>query len=305
MPTNISVIITCYAEGPLLHEAVQSILRQSLSPLEIIVVNDASTDTATIEVCQDLALHPLIQVINRPKNGGTSAARNDGVQTATGDICMILDADDLLPPETLSTVQTVFEQHPTAGFIYGDYLRQDDLQQSAQRITPGEPKLRQLLKARPWSLSSNWTLLGTSPIRRSLWQKLGGYDLSFGVEDLHDVEFWVRVLASGCPYAYISQPLYLWRKFLGSNSRQVTPFAWYRVAQKHFDVYCQAELEYRANELLLLGSKWMNKPDEVRRYAQALSKNIKQGRYQFSTFIVLLIPTKLLQVLSEYKRSNR
>lgn len=305
MSSTLSVIITCYSEGALLHEAVQSVLCQPLVPSEIIVVNDASTDADTIAACNAVSAHPSVKVINRLKNGGTSAARNDGVQAATGDLCMILDADDLLPPDTLSAVQTAFEQHPAAGFIYGDYLRQDDAQKPAQLVKPAKPDLRQLLKARPWSLSSNWTLLGTSPIRRSLWQQLGGYDLSFGVEDLHDVEFWIRVLATNCSYAYMPQPLYHWRKYLGNNSRQVTPLAWYRVAQEHFDIYCQAGLEYRANELLLLGSKWMNQADAARNYAQALYGNIRQGTYQFSSFIALLIPAEILQLLSEYKKYNR
>lgn len=305
MSNTLSVIITCYSEGDLLYEAVQSVISQSKSPVEIIVVNDASTDPETINACQTLATNPLVTVIHRHENGGTSAARNEGVQSATGDICLMLDGDDLLPPETLATVQTIFDQHPTAGFIFGDYLRQDNPQQSAQCITPGQPILSHQLKARPFSLSSNWTLLGTSPIKRKLWQSVGGYDLNFGVRDLHDVEFWVRVLATGCSYAYAPKPIYLWRKYFGSNSRQVTPLAWYRLAEAHIGIYRSVGLEYRANELLLLGSKWMHKTEQIQHYAEALFRNIRQGQYQFSSFLALIIPIRALQLLSEYKRRNR
>ncbi|PZD72432.1 Poly-beta-1,6-N-acetyl-D-glucosamine synthase [Acaryochloris thomasi RCC1774] len=305
MSHTLSVIITCYSEGDLLHEAVQSVISQSKTPLEIIVVNDSSTDPETIKACRTLDANPLVTVINRHENGGTSAARNDGVQAATGDICLMLDGDDLLPPEALSTVQNVFDQHPAAGFIFGDYLRQDNPQQPAQCITPGQPILSYQLKARPLSLSSNWTLLGTSPIKRKLWQSVGGYDLNFGVQDLHDVEFWVRVLATGCSYAYAPQPIYLWRKYFGSNSRQVTPLAWYRLAESHFDIYCASGLEYRANELLLLGSKWMYQTEKIQYYGGALFQNIRQGQYQFSSFLALMIPAGVLQLFSEYKRRNR
>ncbi|UJB69475.1 glycosyltransferase [Acaryochloris sp. 'Moss Beach'] len=306
MNRKISVIITCFSEGFLLREAVKSVLEQSNPNWEIIVVNDASPNVDTISACNIIASNPKIQVINRSMNGGTSAARNDGFQAATGDICVLLDADDCLPKDALAIIQNTFEQHPEAEFAYGDYFRQDQPNLPQKIVRPSEISLSNQLSARPFSLSSNWTLLGTSPIRRSLWQKVGGYDLEFGIEDLHDVEFWIRVIASGCDYVYIPQPIYTWRKFHGSNSGQVTPLAWAKVAKKHLDIYCQTGLEFRAYELLLLGSKWLNhNPREIQRYSKKLWKYLLHGNIQFSTLITLGMPAYLLRLLAGRARKKR
>ena len=70
--SNISVIITCYREGNLIFDAVNSILAQTLLPLEILLVNDASSDRRTIEVCQELEQNPLVRVIWRVINDLTT-----------------------------------------------------------------------------------------------------------------------------------------------------------------------------------------------------------------------------------------
>jgi glycosyltransferase involved in cell wall biosynthesis len=302
---SISVVITCYAEGKLIFDAVKSVLEQTTPAKEIIVVNDASTHLETIETCQKLEQHSQIKLIWREQNGGTSAARNDGFSAATGDIIALLDADDLLPDRALAAIEKTFVDHPDAGFIYGRYLRQDEAEVEGEVIDPGEVSLQQMLKSKGLSLSSQWKLLGTTPLRRSLWESIGGYDLSFGNADLHDVEFWIRAIATGCSYYYVPETIYIWRKYFGSNSRRVTPLAWYRVAKRHLEVYRQIGLEYRAYELLLLGSKWLNERQEIRIYTKALMGCMQRGKFQLSSFIALGIPTSLLQFLANRMRKKR
>jgi glycosyltransferase involved in cell wall biosynthesis len=301
---TISVVITCYTEGEFIKHAVNSVLQQSVKPLEIIIVNDASPHEETNKVCRELAQLPQIRLVERPDNGGTSIARNHGFEIAIGEILVPLDADDCLPENALALIQSTFAQSPSISFIYGKYLREDQ-PEHLQVIDPGDITLSRMLRAKPWSLSSQWALIGTTPLRKSLWQSVGGYDPEFDNNDLHDVEFWIRVLSSGCNYQFVSQPIYHWRKYLGSNSRKVTPLAWYRIAHKHFDIYCDADLEYRANELLLLGSKWMNQEDQIKRYSRSLIQAMQRDSYQFSSFIILLLPARLLQVLAELRRRER
>jgi hypothetical protein len=147
----------------------------------------------------------------------------------------------------------MFVNPPLIGFVYGHYLRYDRGDKPAKRIKPSDISLPRTLKARPFSVSTNWQLLGAGPIRKSLWKSLQGYDSQFGVTDLHDLEFWLRALHAGTTYAYIPEPIYIWRKYLGSNTQQVTPMAWYRIAKKYFDAYRSVGLKYRAIELILLG----------------------------------------------------
>jgi glycosyltransferase involved in cell wall biosynthesis len=301
---SISVVITCYSEGSLLYEAVDSVLKQSQPPLEIILVNDASPDEGTNKVCQDLAQNPSIKLIVRSQNGGPSFARNDGFQAARGEILVLLDGDDRLPENALADIQNTFEQSSSLGFVYGNYQREDHAGQ-CEIVNPGDISLETMLRSKPFQVSSQWTLIGTTPIKRSLWQSVGGYDTEFQVQDLHDVEFWIRILSSGCSYQYIPTSIYHWRKYLGKNSRKVTPEAWYRVAKKHLATYEKIGLDYRAYELLLLGSKWCNLNHEVKQYSKKLMHFIVKGRFQFSTFMVLLIPDWLLQLFAKKMQQKR
>ena len=296
--SNISIVITCYREGNLLFNAIDSILSQTLLPIEIIIVNDASSDRRTIEVCQELEKNDLIQVIWREVNGGSSIARDNGFEVAQGDILVPLDADDILPNNALELIDKAFKKDVQIGFVYGDYVRQNKVNQQ-EVINSQDISLREMLKAKPLSLSSNWKLIGTTPIRKSLWQSLGGYDPSFGVNDLHDVEFWIRAIASGCRYEYIPEVIYIWRKYLGSNSRRVTPISWCRIAQKYFPIYQDLGLAYRAYELLLLGSKYLNNPEDIHHYMQEVKRCIYQRKFQLSTLIIFMIPPSLVQFLSQ------
>ena len=89
----ISVIIPCYNDGKYLPETINQLKLQTLPANEIIIVNDGSTDAATIEVLTQIEKDPLIQVLHK-ENGRMSAARNFGVAHAKGDIIVALDADD-------------------------------------------------------------------------------------------------------------------------------------------------------------------------------------------------------------------
>jgi glycosyltransferase involved in cell wall biosynthesis len=301
---SISVVITCYTEGSLIYEAVESVLRQSQLPQEIILVNDASPDEETNRVCHNLDQNPMIRLIVRSQNGGPSVARNAGFQAAQGEILVLLDADDLLPENALANIQAAFAKSPSLGFIYGNYIRESKAGQH-ELVTPGDISLNKMLRSKPFRASSQWSLIGTTPLKRSLWQAVGEYDTAFETQDLHDVEFWIRVIASGCDYQYIPSCIYHWRKYLGNTSRKVTPEAWYRVAKKHIQIYAQEDLKYRAYELLLMGSKWNNHSDEINQYSKELINCIAKGKFQLSTFIVLLLPVWILQILARKMQHKR
>jgi glycosyltransferase involved in cell wall biosynthesis len=303
--STVSVIITCYSEGELLLEAVSSVQDQTVQPLEIVIVNDASTDPKTIEACQQLEANSQIRLVWRQQNGGPSAARNDGFQNARGSIFIPLDADDVLPTNAIELISQAFNTHPAAGFVYGKYCRQNYSEDSTI-IEPEDISLKRMLSPRQFSLSSQWSLIGTTPLRRSLWEAVGEYDSTFGREDLHDVEFWIRAISHpSFEHYYIPEVIYVWRKYLGSNSSKVTPLSWYRIAKKYFDIYCQNDLEYRAYELLLLGSKWLNQSNEIQQYSNALVRCIRENKVRFSSLVILLIPTFFLRLLVTYAVQRR
>ncbi|HWQ34197.1 MAG TPA: glycosyltransferase [Blastocatellia bacterium] len=113
----ISIIIPCYNQAQYLSEAIESSLRQDYPKVEVIVVNDGSTDN-TAEVA---ARYPAVRCITQ-SNQGLSAARNAGLNDSRGSFLVFLDADDRLLPHALSTGYRMLQAHPDCAFVYGNYL---------------------------------------------------------------------------------------------------------------------------------------------------------------------------------------
>src|SRR5687767_1956410 len=85
----VSVVVTCYNHGRFLADAIQSLIRQTYNKIEIIVVDDGSTDN-TASVASSF---PEVKYLHQP-NAGLSAARNTGIHNSTGSFLVFLDADD-------------------------------------------------------------------------------------------------------------------------------------------------------------------------------------------------------------------
>lgn len=98
---TVSVIIPCYNQWQFLHDSVGSAMAAYQGPLDIVVIDDGSTDPITLRCLGDMQkIHPSVRVIQQA-NGGLSAARNAGLEQARGDYIQFLDADDLLVPGKL------------------------------------------------------------------------------------------------------------------------------------------------------------------------------------------------------------
>lgn len=113
---SVSVIIPTYNRAHLVCEAIDSCLAQTRVPDEIIVVDDGSTD----ETRAVLASYTTpVKVIHQP-NAGRSAARNTGIEAASGDLIAFLDDDDTLTPDSIAVRASVLEQQPEYQVVYGD-----------------------------------------------------------------------------------------------------------------------------------------------------------------------------------------
>lgn len=118
----VSVIIPVYNSGPLLAETLQSVLSQTHNRLEIVVVDDGSTDRTTLET---LHRHrSSIHLIQQP-NQGVASARNTGLRSACGDYIAFIDQDDLWAPEKLEVQLALAAQHGESGMIVCDGVQFD------------------------------------------------------------------------------------------------------------------------------------------------------------------------------------
>jgi glycosyltransferase involved in cell wall biosynthesis len=111
----VSVVIPCYNQGHFLSDAVDSALNQTHRPLEVIVVDDGSTD-GSYDVA---ARYPEVRCL-RQRNMGLAEARNSGLKESRGDYVIFLDADDRLLPRAVETGLRAFNAHPECAFVYGE-----------------------------------------------------------------------------------------------------------------------------------------------------------------------------------------
>jgi glycosyltransferase involved in cell wall biosynthesis len=112
----VSVIIPCYNHGHYLQAAIESVLQQTHSAVEIIVVDDGSTDN-TKQVAHGYAQVKYIW----QKNKGLSASRNTGIRNCSGNWVIFLDADDWLYPDAIATNLHYLQQNKQAAFVSGSY----------------------------------------------------------------------------------------------------------------------------------------------------------------------------------------
>lgn len=111
---QVTIVIPCYNQAHFLAEAIESALRQTYQPREVIVVNDGSTDhTAAVA-----ARYPGVRLIQQA-NCGLAAARNRGMAAGRGEYLVFLDADDRLLPIALETGVECLRQQPECAFAYG------------------------------------------------------------------------------------------------------------------------------------------------------------------------------------------
>ena len=117
---NVSVIIRTYNRAYILGEAIASAIQQTVPPLEVIVVDDGSTD-ATSEVVRAFQ-DDRIRLIKHEANRGVGAAGNTGVSAARGELIAFLDSDDLWEPDKLEKQLAFLERHPEVDILFSDVV---------------------------------------------------------------------------------------------------------------------------------------------------------------------------------------
>ena len=119
---SVSLVIPLYNKGEHVAACLRSVLAQSHPAMELLVIDDGSTDDGAAQM---LALQaPSVRLVSQP-NAGVSVARNRGIALAQGDVVAFLDADDLLHPEYLATLVRLWRVYPEAGMACTAYRRVD------------------------------------------------------------------------------------------------------------------------------------------------------------------------------------
>lgn len=189
----VSIIVPCYNYGRFLAEALESLLAQTYSNWECIIVNDGSTDN-TEEVSNQFVEKDTRFKYIYQSNSGVSSARNRTLQEARGEYIQLLDADDLLESEKLRLQVTLLEENPDVDLVFSNmiFFSHDD------KTVFSEPKL--LLNKKPVSgsgdilleslLDDNTFLPGCTLSRKSLYDDVGFFKK--GIEGIEDWDYFYR-----------------------------------------------------------------------------------------------------------------
>jgi glycosyltransferase involved in cell wall biosynthesis len=229
---TVSVIIPAYNQAQYLRSAIESVIAQTCTDWELIVVNDGSTDS-TAQVLSDFENEKRLKAIHQD-NQGLAAARNTGIHAAVGHHVALLDSDDAWQPEFLETMLATIALNPAASVFYcvaqcmdesGSVLPQ---RAGANAVTPDQ--MYQTL------LNANFIIPSTVVINRRILLEAGSFDASRPeMHGCEDWDLWLR-LASSFKFAGISKPLVRYRLHDASMSADTTKMerAVLSVVEKHF-----------------------------------------------------------------------
>ncbi|MBX6422444.1 glycosyltransferase [Thermosulfurimonas sp. F29] len=194
----VSVVIPTYNRARFLREALASVLAQTYRPLEIIVVDDGSTD----ETPRLITAYPVIY--HRKARGGPASARNRGILLSRGELVAFLDSDDLWLPEKVSRQVEFFRRHPEAVAVQPEEV----WIKGGRRIRPQ----RKHRKPDGYFFHRAVKLCVVSPsgvmLRRRVFDEIGLFDEEFPV--CEDYELWLR-LAARYPVHLLPEPLVIKR----------------------------------------------------------------------------------------------
>lgn len=209
---RVSVIIPVYGTAPFVAEALDSVLAQTYTDYEIIVVNDGSPDSKLLDEVLDPYQERITYIVQ--ENRGSSGARNTGLKAARGKYVAMLDSDDRWHPEYIASQLAVLDADPTIDVVYPDAVRFDSKGIGTRRYSDeypvgGDVSFRRVL-------GRECQIYGEATAQRATLLRVGLYD-----EELvsgEDFELWLRVLKAGGRIVYNDRVLAYYRTREGSHT---------------------------------------------------------------------------------------
>jgi len=236
----LSVIIPYYNMGKYIRECVRSVQASTYKPIEILIINDGSTDAESLAVLKQLQQMDGIKVFNKP-NEGLALTRNYGARQASGDLIAFLDADDMVAPGYYEKALRVLKQYENV-FFAGSFVQYfGDTKRKWVTFTPQPPYL---LVHNPLN-SSGLVYKKAAFLEAGLNDK----KVDYGLEDYESV---VHLLSKGYNGVALPEFLFKYRVRGDSMIRQLTPekllYSYKYIAEKHSSYY--ANFATQINNLL-------------------------------------------------------
>lgn len=206
---EVTVICTCFNHGEYVRESLLSVIQQTYPKVQLIVIDNASTDDSRLAIQQMAETHPQVKFIRNTHNVGLCKAFNQGLEIATGKYIIDLAADDVMPPQRIEKQVDAFEKLPKEyAVVFSNAMYIDEHGQTlgyhylvasdgrAKGYVPSGDVYKEVLKR-------YFICTPTMMMRKSVLMKMGGYDENLSYEDF---DFFVRS-AHDYHYFYLDEVL--------------------------------------------------------------------------------------------------
>ncbi|WP_051694391.1 glycosyltransferase family 2 protein [Desulfohalovibrio reitneri] len=199
---GVSVIIPTYNRARCVLDAIRSAVEQDPPPLEVVVIDDGSTDNSG-ELIRDFG-HPLVRY-QWQENKGLSGARNAGLRLARGDLCALLDSDDTWLPGKLAAQERIMREDPECALVYTDMV-ETRFGELAHRSVLHEKGYQRLGEGYLYEnlLHENFIIPSTVMLRTEDVRRVGYFDER--LRSSEDRDMWLR-LAETRKFRFVDQPL--------------------------------------------------------------------------------------------------
>lgn len=210
-PLTVSVLVPTYNRANYLGECLDSLLDQTEPALEIIVIDDGSSDdTPTLAARYGERIRYVRKV-----NGGKPTAVNLGLSLAQGALIWIFDDDDVALPDAIAQRVRVLKAHPDAGFVFSPHWNGADgpggkIERTTLHDTPNpapQAFLHELMKGCFFHLA-------TALVRREAYQAVGAFDTELLSSEDYDMQL---RLAAACPASFCAEPTFIFRRHGGER----------------------------------------------------------------------------------------
>ena len=285
----VSFIIPACNQDAFVGRAIDSALAQTHTPVEVIVIDDGSTD-GTPAVLAEYKARPNVTIIRQP-NGGVAAARNRGLASSRGEFVCFLDADDFLAPTFAARLSARLVDHPRAGFAYCEIQRVDRFGEACDALSVAASRTRLAGPILDSLILGEYFTAASTLVRRTVLDAVGNFDPSLGGHA--DYELWLRILAAGHEAAFVSDRLAFYRQHPASMSHDVDAMrasrvrALQRIASRYPERVAQAlaEAQDTAADLISanarLSGRWPRgvvAPDTSAEEAWSLIEHVHEAR---------------------------
>ena len=195
---KVGIVIPCYNDAQYLEEAIDSAIAQTYSDIEIVVVDDGSSDPCSIAILNSIS-KPRTRVL-RLEHSGVSVARNTGIAALDVEYILPLDADDRLAPSYVQKAVTILDAHPEIGIVCCE----------TRFFGLRKGKFAAVCCDQLPELLFHDFLLVSSMFRKRDWSTVGGFNPKM-LEAIEDTDFWLSLIGIGVKLHRIHEELFFYR----------------------------------------------------------------------------------------------